>query len=217
MAVAEVLPPPVVDGETARQAVADVLGRPEYGGLEPSWWDRVVDALAQGLGRVVDALTGTATGSAIGWIILAVLAVGVLLLGRRAVRGLRREGSMGVATAGDVGRSPEEWLADADVHEADGRWRDAVRCRYRALVAALARAAVLEEVPGRTAGEYLTAVGASLPGAAPSFARVTAVFERAWYGAAEVGADDVAAIREAGRASLAAGGLDTSSSIGASA
>src|SRR5207244_8332949 len=87
-------------------------------------------------------------------------------------------------------RPPGDWEAGAAGHEAAGRWRDAVRCRYRALVADLARRGVVDEVPGRTSGEYRAEVTASLPAAAADFTGATDLFERAWYGAADAGPDD---------------------------
>jgi hypothetical protein len=208
------LPAPTVDGETARRTVEEVLGRPEYAGLEPGWWDRVTEGLRRAVGVIFDGLQGTGAGSALGWIVLVALLVGAGWLVWRWARTLRGDGAAGLATAEDVGRSPAAWLDDAAAHEAAGRWRDAVRCRYRALVARLAEAGRLEEVPGRTAGEYLAAVRADHPAGAEPFAAATAVFEQAWYGAGEVTDDDVAAVRDAADAVLRVLGLATPATAG---
>src|SRR4029450_4451834 len=60
--------------------------------------------------------------------------------------------------------------------------RAALRSRYRALAPDLASRGLVEEVPGRTAGEYRRQVGRALPEAATDFAGATELFEVAWYG-----------------------------------
>jgi hypothetical protein len=103
-----------------------------------------------------------------------------------------------VAAAVPAGRrrSAAEWRAEADAQERAGAWREAVRSRYRALVADLASRGVVEEVPGRTAGEYRREVGRALPGAAGDFAGATELFEVAWYGHADTGAQQAAHLRD---------------------
>ena len=53
----------------------------------------------------------------------------------------------------DRRREPSNWRAEADAHRRAGRFRDALRCRYRALVGDLARRGLIDEIPGRTTGE----------------------------------------------------------------
>jgi hypothetical protein len=191
------LPPPEVTGEQARRAVADVLSRPEYAELEPNLFERARNAVLDAIGRALDSLTGTGAGTAIGYLVLALLiGVGALLL-LRFLQGLRSDVGVDGPLAGGVGRAPAEWLAEAEEHEAAQRHRDAVRCRYRALIAALAAAGLVEEIPGRTAGEYLAAIRTDLPDAAAPFAAATMVFEAAWYGPDDVTSADVAAVRDA--------------------
>jgi hypothetical protein len=96
----------------------------------------------------------------------------------------------------DVGRPPTDWQAEALAHESAGEWREALRCRYRAMVAALAARGLIDEVPGRTSGEYRAVVTRSVPGAAPDFSGATELFERAWYGGKPTGPEDSARFRE---------------------
>jgi hypothetical protein len=192
------LGPSPVDAETARRTASDVLSRPEYDEVAPSLLERVAGAVLEGLGRVLEAFAGTGAGSAAGYLVLGLLAVLALWFAVRALRGVRGTGRAGaLATEADVGRTPAAWRADAEAHEAAGRWRDGVRCRYRALVAELAARGVVEEVPGRNDGEYRAEVADAAPAAAASFAAATAVFERAWYGAGEVDRRDAEAVQAA--------------------
>jgi hypothetical protein len=191
------LPVPVVTGEQARRAVSDVLSRPEYADLEPNLLERARDTVLAAIGRALDTLAGTGAGTALGYVVLVVLIALVAALLWRLLRSLRPDAGVAGPLTGAVGRSPQEWLDEADAHERAGEHRQAVRCRYRALIARLAERGLVEEVPGRTAGEYLAAVRTDLPAAADAFAQATAVFEAAWYGPAEVTSRDVADMRDA--------------------
>jgi hypothetical protein len=62
-------------------------------------------------------------------------------------------------------------------------------------VATLARTGAVEEVPGRTTGEYRTLVRQARPAVAEPFADATDRFERAWYGNDDVGPADAADFR----------------------
>jgi hypothetical protein len=191
------LPVPTVDAEQARTVVERILAQPEYAGVEPTLWQRVVASVERAIGELWLLLAGTGGGTVLGYAVLALVGVALLVLLWRLTRSLRREAVVEHPLAEDIGRSPDDWLAEAEAHEAAGRWQDAVRCHYRAAIAGLAARGRVEEVPGRTAGEYLAAVRRDLPEAAPAFARATAAFEEAWYGAGAVGPEDVAAMREA--------------------
>jgi len=92
-------------------------------------------------------------------------------------------------------RPAVDWRADAAANEAAGHWRAALRCRYRALVADLAARGLVEEVPGRTAGEYRREVGVNAPAAAGDFDGATALFEAAWYGNRPTGPDEAQRFR----------------------
>jgi len=143
------------------------------------------------IGRLFDRLTGAAgPGSVVGLIIVAAAVAVVVVLLARFARSVQRDRVSGVRVSGQVGRPATDWRAEAAAHEAAGRWRDALRCRYRALVADLAARGLVDEIPGRTSGEYRREVAASLPDAAPEFSDATDLFERAWYGAAPAGPEE---------------------------
>lgn len=90
----------------------------------------------------------------------------------------------------DVERPPDRWRRTAVEHRAAGRFRDAVRCEYRALVGDLARAGHVDEIPGRTSGEEREQVRALAPGVASAFDLAADIFDGAWFDDAEVTADD---------------------------
>ena len=103
------------------------------------------------------------------------------------------EREIGPVRSIDPRRHPREWRAEADEHRRAGRYRDALRCRYRALVGDLARAGVIDEIPGRTSGEERGQMGATVAAAAP-FRRAADLFDDAWFGDAVVDDADVQAM-----------------------
>lgn len=90
----------------------------------------------------------------------------------------------------DPSREPRGWREAADAHRNDGRYRDALRCRYRALVGDLARRGLLDEIPGRTTGEERRQLRVSASNVAPFFREAADLFDGAWYGHVPVGAAD---------------------------
>jgi hypothetical protein len=192
------LPPPDHDPSQAREAADEILARPEY-----EWSDtdgdnvleRVAEWLADRLGDVT-APFGIGGGSLpvwVGWIVLALLVGLAALLLYRGRAGWRRgrkpeDGDGRVVVA--AGEEAVDWQAEATRCETEGRWREAVRARYRVLVGQLASRELIGDLEGRTAGELLADVRRTAPATAPAFARATDLFEVAWYGGEDVGPAD---------------------------
>jgi hypothetical protein len=182
-----------------RRAADEILSRPEFQEPPRSLYQRVLDWIGDRISDALGALLGGGAGAIVAWLLLVAVVVALGVLVARAVQRDRRVRSAGgpdVQVAVDDRRPAAAWDAEADRFEAEGRWRDALRCRYRSLVASLARRGVVEEVPGRTAGEYRVLVGRARPEVAAPFAGATDLFERAWYGGDESGPDDATAFRD---------------------
>jgi hypothetical protein len=184
------------DPEQVREAVREVLSRPEFRPPDRPLAQRVFDWVLEMIGRLLAALGGSGAGGVVGLILLALVLLGVAVLVARFSRGLTPSPEVAAAVPGGPRRSAAEWRAEAEAHERTGAWREAVRSRYRALVADLAARGLVEEVPGRTAGEYRREVGRSLPEAAADFAGATELFEVAWYGRAPTGPGEAARLRD---------------------
>jgi hypothetical protein len=188
-------PDPGAAGERARRTAEEVLARPEYAALRPSLLERLYDWLNEQIGRLLERLAHSPRASLIGSVVIILLVVVVGVLVWRFARGLRRDPRSGRVAVGTNRRGADHWRGEAVAAEQTGRWREALRCRYRELLAEAAAAGVVEELAGRTTGEYLAAVRANLPAAAQAFGAVTRGFELAWYGRAPVGRDDLEAVR----------------------
>ena len=201
------LPVPVTAADEVRRITQDVLARPEFIESRPSWLQRAWLWLADRIGSLLDALGGEGRGSTIGTVALVVIIVVAILVVLRFSRTVRRDRRLDLEAQGTVGRSPQDWLDEAAALEQQAQWRAALRCRYRGLVAELAEHGLVEEVPGRTTGEYLTAVVTNVPDAAEAFTAATRGFEVAWYGHADVTASDAEDFAAVARRVLAAAGV----------
>jgi hypothetical protein len=191
--VAVTLPPPTVDPEQVRRTVEEVLARPEYRPIQPSLLDRVWSGVLDQIGRLLGAL-GAQGGDLAAWILILVVLAVFVASAVWFLRGVRADPDVVDPVAGVIGRTPADWAAEAAGHEQAGRWRDALRCHYRALIVELAVAGLVEEAPGRTTGEYLAELRASLPDADPSATALTRAFEAVWYGSVPASSSDVQAL-----------------------
>lgn len=200
------LPVPEASRDGVREAIDAILARPEFAPEPRSLVERAWDWVLEQLGDLLGALFDAGAGSALGWVVVAVLSLVAVTLAVRFSRRLRGDPVLAEAGGGSPRRSVIDWRADAAAHEAAGDWRAALRCRWRALVADLAGRGLVEEVPGRTAGEYRRQVAVALPAAASDFDAATALFEAAWYGDRPADADQAERLRSLSERVLAGAG-----------
>ncbi len=90
----------------------------------------------------------------------------------------------------DVERPPDRWRRRAAEHRDAGRYRDSIRCEYRALVGDLARAGYVDEIPGRTSGEERAQVREIAPDLSDAFSTAADTFDVAWFDDGTVTPDD---------------------------
>ena len=145
-----------------------------------------------------DPSGGGAIGSLLGlmlWVLLIAIVIAIVFVAVRYFSDRRGSADdLGVegddpdddALAGTViidrSREPRGWREEAERHRAEGRFRDSIRCRYRALVGDLARRGLLDEIPGRTTGEERAQLRISSANAVPFFREAADLFDGAWYG-----------------------------------
>jgi hypothetical protein len=190
------LPAPTRDPDRVREAVREVLSRPEFRPPDRTLLQRAFDWALEQLGRLLAELGASGAGGVVGLAVLALALLGIGLLVARFSRGLTPSPEVRAAVPRVPRRPAADWRAAAAAHERAGAWRAAVRCRYRALVAELAARGLVDEVPGRTAGEYRGEVRRNLPDAAADFAGATELFELAWYGRGETDGRQASRLRE---------------------
>ena len=194
------LPQPENDPDRVREMADDILSRPEYRDPDKSILSRIRDKIGEFLGRILSDIGFGSSGAAsvLAWVVMFVLGAIVaglvywlvreLVGGGWGGRGTGDEGDP-VILAVDEHRTPSEWLAEAERHEAGGRWREGLLCRYRSLATRLVELEVIAEAMGRTAGEYVGDVAERLPAGAAPFRAATELFESAWYGGVDSGSE----------------------------
>jgi Domain of unknown function (DUF4129) len=195
-AVALDLPVPTRDPEQVHRAADEVLSRPEFREAAPPPLSRILGWVLDRLGELLAVLADASAASLLGLLLFLAILGAIAFLAVRFARGMTRDPEVAAAIIAVPRRSATQWRAEAEVHERAGEWRQALRCRYRALVADLAGRGLVEEVPGRTAGEYRVAVERNAPLAGQAFAGATELFERAWYGRTPTGAGEVTRFRD---------------------
>jgi hypothetical protein len=190
--------PPVPDHSAAqaRDAADDVLSRPEYQVPSPTVLQRIRTWIGEQLSRLLARLGVGGSASIVAWLILAVAVAIVVFFVIRFAKGVTPDATRRADSVTARLRTADDWRAEAADQERQGNWRAGLRCRYRALVADLAQRGLVDEVPGRTTGEYRAEVNENVPKVAPDFGGATELFEAAWYGNRPTGQDESARFRE---------------------
>jgi hypothetical protein len=198
-------PPPVHDPDDVRRLADEVLSRAAFDEPDESLVQRALDWVGRQLDRFlpdgdagggVGGGGGGSGGSGVLTLVLLVLALVVVVLVVRALaatwvrRRPREVDELEVDVEGR--RSAAAWDDLARKLEAEGRWKEAMRARFGALVERLVEQGVVEDVPGRTTGEYRAEVRGALPSVGDDFAVAADLFDRAWYGDLPTGPDESA-------------------------
>lgn len=183
------LPPSAHEPGAVRDMADRILAEARYDRPGKSLPDRILEWFGDQLGKVLGSFVGSGAGTLVAWaIVLGAVAFVVYLVVRHGrVVSLPAGGPRSAALMVELTRTPAEWRAEAESLEAQGRWREGLRGRHRALVGELVRRGDIREQAGRTAGEHLRDVARSRPDVAPSMAAATELFEAAWYGDAATG------------------------------
>ncbi len=177
------LPIPQPDPEAANEAADEILSRVEFRRPAPSLFDRIQEEISELLGRAFEQLLGTGAGTVFAWaVVFAAVGLTVWFALRFSRTVTADRATDGQPEMVELSRSPADWRRQADADEALGRWKDGLLARYRAVVGQLVLDGVLDEIPGRTTGEYRRELAERRPDLARSFDEATTLFEQAWYG-----------------------------------
>ncbi len=194
------------DPDQARRAAEQILNGPEYQPPAEPWWQKVLTWIDELFQRVVSTLGGSGGGSVLGWLVVVLVAAALVAVVVLALRTSWRSGRR--STADDEAPAPRrrrvrepkvDWDEEAARLEAQGRWRDGLRARYRGLVAELSRRRVVDPAAARTTGEHRREVGVAAPDVAAEFADAAELFDRAWYGRRPTGAAEAERFAELAR------------------
>lgn len=202
--------------DDVRAEVRRIMSRPAYR-YEPTLLERLGRRLGEWLQRLLENLNvpgaapgtfGGGAGSVVAWVlIILAVAVAVFAVVRAVQRRVRRPAADDApATTTDVEheRRAKDWADEAARMEHEGRFKDAVRARYREMVRTLVDRDQLPDVPGLTTGELRRALDRTTPAAADAFDRACTTFELAWYAELPVDVADLSVLRAAAAEVLAA-------------
>lgn len=193
-------------GEKARaqQKVGEVLSRSEFqraAAGQPSWLDRQmarfwmwITELYEGVSRLGSAAPWL--GRLVEWTFFVLAAAGLVLFIRRNFVRQQLQISMnsGAVQFSAWDREANDWAAEADKWAAEQRWRDAVHCLYWAAIVRLEARRAWRHNPARTPREYVRLLQAGSPQQG-ALRRLTAIFERVWYGLRDAEATDYASAK----------------------
>ncbi|MFF7250423.1 DUF4129 domain-containing protein [Embleya sp. NPDC008237] len=169
--------------DDARDAARDELSRTEYHRNDAGPVRRALDWFLDRLGDLISRAGDHSPGGGLGLVVIVLLVIAALVVLRLRLGPLRTARRAELPLYGDRGPlSAAEHRAAADAHAAGGRWDEAVRERFRAIVRALEERAVLDVRPGRTADEAAAEAGRALPDAAADLRAAAATFDDVHYG-----------------------------------
>ncbi len=207
------IPAPQHDPDDVDRTIDRILARQEFLPPERTWlrrqWDRLVDWLRSLLESSNDApapdlptepAQGGGAGSLVAILLLALvvaLAVWVIV---RIVRDRTPRADGGdddsISIEIDEYRTAADWRSRAARLEGAGQSKEAVRAWLRWGIATLVDREVLEDVPGRTTGEYRRFVAERHPHLQSRFDRATMLFDEIWYADRDATAESVSTIRQ---------------------
>lgn len=191
---------PPRDPMSVRQAAREILSAKEFR-TDRSPFAAFFDWLADRLSFTRGALGGGGPGLVGDLIAFALTAGAIVLIVRLVATRQRRMAKLehrdDLLTTTDRRLSADDWAAAAASFEGEGRLREAVRARYRELLARLAENGTIVELVGKTSGELLAELSDARGAAAEPFSGATRMFERAWYGGSAVSEQDLRSFERA--------------------
>jgi hypothetical protein len=185
------LPDPRLDSGGLLDALRDFL-RPAARALA-RLWNGGRDWLERWLRSLFAGTPGHRAAFGLRSIVLLalLLALAMLWLAVQAARRRQRRGAPGTAAAAPaaataqdddpLSRAAGEWETYARELAAAGRYREAIRAWYHAVLVTLYKSGILQFRKGRTNWEYISTVAPSISWR-PALVEMTRHFEREWYG-----------------------------------
>jgi hypothetical protein len=182
-----------------RQRAHEILQRPEFGRHESllqriaNWIGDLFSDITFGLGGGPGFLGNLVSLAILAGIVVVVVLIVRSLLGRTRLPKPTADDELTIEL--EEGKDASDWRSDAERFEAAGQWREAMRARYRELVRTLIDDRVLDDLPGRTTGEYRGEYVRARPAQAEAFVELTELFEAVWYGGVDTDAAGIERFR----------------------
>jgi hypothetical protein len=194
--------------EAIHDTVAAIVNQAGYRrDLRSTLLDRILQWIADGYGRLFDALGTVPHGRVIATIAAGVLAL--LIVARVAYAARLRTLRPDDATTRKRGsrRADDPW-GEAEALAQNGQFTEAAHALYRATIAGLAAGGLVRPHESKTSGDYARELRRRGAPSYAAFRRFGARYDRILYGTGVCDADDFRALREEARTVLAPRGAE---------
>ncbi|MEU4249216.1 DUF4129 domain-containing protein [Amycolatopsis sp. NPDC026612] len=174
-----------IDRDSARRAAAEELSDPKYRDARPNFLQEVGQWLGDRLEELLNSLSSDTPGGIFGVLLVVVLLIVLVVVIRLRTGKIARTSRAGGAVFRGQRKSADDYRRSAGEAAAAGRFDDAVRDRFRAVVRALEERALLDTRSGRTADEAAAEAGLLLPNVADRLRQGARLFDDVHYGGRE--------------------------------
>lgn len=151
------------DSDEARRLLLDELSKPQYAAAEPTWFDRLAQAVWEWITsiRLEGATVEFGLMALIIAVIIGVIVAAFLIFGVPRMR--RRSAVTGPLFGVDERRTAEQLRAAARAAASAGDWDTAIEEHFRAIARALQERTVFTPAPGTTAQGFARAATGAFP------------------------------------------------------
>ncbi|MEV6874076.1 DUF4129 domain-containing protein [Amycolatopsis sp. NPDC051128] len=171
-----------IDRDAARRAAAEELSDPKYRDARPNFLQQIGQWLGEQLEKLLDGLSSAVPGGIFGLLLVLVLLIVLVVVIRLRTGKIARAAKAERAVFGATRKSADDYRRAAAEAVSAGRYDDAVRDRFRAVVRALEERALLDVRSGRTADEAAAEAGVLLPDVATELRQGARLFDDVHYG-----------------------------------
>jgi len=165
-----------------------------YHVADPSPVQRFMNWLFDKIGRLLDGAVRVAPGGLPSLVGVVIVIVAIVVALRLGLGPARLRDALTDRRRGAAAKTAAEYRAEAETLAAQGKYKDAIRARFRAIVRELEERGVLDPRPGRTAGEIAREAGAAVRAVADDLRTAAAAFDEAWYGRRDAGQAEYARV-----------------------
>ncbi|MDS0135000.1 MULTISPECIES: DUF4129 domain-containing protein [unclassified Amycolatopsis] len=174
-----------IDRDAARRAAEQELSDPKYREARPSFLQEIGRWLGEQLDKLLNSLSSDVPGGIFGVLLVLALLIVLVVVIRVRTGKVARAARADRVVFGGQRRSAADYRRSAAEAAAAGRFDDAVRDRFRAVVRALEERALLDVRSGRTADEAAAEAGQLLPNVADQLRQGARLFDDVHYGGRE--------------------------------
>ncbi|MEV6441798.1 DUF4129 domain-containing protein [Amycolatopsis sp. NPDC051716] len=174
-----------IDRDAARRAAEQELSDPKYRDARPGFLQQIGQWLGEQLEKLLNSLSSDVPGGIFGVVLVVALLIVLVVVIRLRTGKMAGSARADRVVFGGQRKNAADYRRAAEEAAAAGRFGDAVRDRFRAVVRALEERALLDSRSGRTADEAAAEAGLLLPNVAEQLRQGARLFDDVHYGGRE--------------------------------